>query len=162
MNRFNLLCCCALAIAGVIPVGALLASSPLKVGNLSCVVSYENKSLFKTHLVLKCGFTALDGSVMRKYEGTIDRKGLGLGNIGTRKFSWIVATLGKPENVKLDGKYFGAQAGASVGAGGGANYLTGGFNKKISLQLYSAEGKKGFGLELGGQILTLKEIASGN
>ncbi len=50
----------------------------------------------------------------------------------------------------------------SGGAGIGANYLTGGFNKKISLQPYSVEGKKGFGLELGGQRLQLNEIAQTN
>ena len=54
----------------------------------------------------------------------------------------------------------GAEAGVSVGAGVGANYLTGGFNGKLSLQPYSGEGKSGFGLDLGGQELVLKGVPS--
>jgi len=72
----------------------------------------------------------------------------------------FVGTLGDPENVKLDGTHVGAEAGVSVGAGVGANYLTGGFNGKLSLQPYSVEGKSGFGLNLGGQKFVLKSVPS--
>ena len=108
--------------------------------------------------MLDCVFTGLDASATRRYQGTIDRKGLSLGTIGTNKISWIVGTLGDPNNIKLDGTYIGAAAGVSAGAGVGANYLTGGFNKKFSFQPYSVEGKKGFGLDLAGQSLKLTEI----
>lgn len=162
MSKLKMVRWCAVALAGLMPVGAALAQSPAKIGILDCVVSDADKSLFTTHLVLRCAFTTSDGGAKRNYQATIDRTGLSLGNIATTKFSWIVATVGSAENVKLDGTYIGAQAGVSAGAGLGGNYLTGGFNKKISLQPYSAEGKQGFGLQLGGQSLQLKEIAQTN
>lgn len=150
----------AAAITTCASVSPAWAQSPVKVGELDCSVSDSDKTLFSTHLVLACDFKNIDGSTIRSYQGTIDRKGISLGSIETGKFAWIVATLGEPENVKLDGTYLGAEAGVAVGTGLGGNYLTGGFNKKISLQPYSVEGKQGIGLELGGQSLVLTEIAN--
>ena len=126
------------------------AASPVKVGELNCSVSDVDKTLFETHLVLDCSFIDSNGKKAGTYQATVDRKGLAVGDIKATEFRWIVGTLGDPANVKLDGSYVGAEMGVSVGAGGGANYLTGGFNGKISLQPYSGEGKTGFGMELGG------------
>ena len=152
---FSALC---VACAATSAIDDARAQSPVKVGNINCVVSGTNKSLISAQIVLDCVFTGLENSATRRYQGTIDRKGLSLGSIKTNKISWIVLTLGDPKNIKLDGTYLGATAGVSAGAGAGANYLTGGFNKKFSLQPYSVEGKKGFGLELGAQSLKLTEI----
>jgi hypothetical protein len=149
-------------LAGMMLVGVAVAASPVRLGVLECVVSDENKTLIKTKIVLKCEFTGVEGGAKRNYEGTIDRIGLAIGNIGSKKLFWIVGTLGDPKNVKLDGTYIGGAAGVSAGAGAGVNYLTGGFNKKISLQPYSVQGRKGLGAELGGQSLQLKEIAQTN
>jgi len=101
----------AFALAAVMSVGVADAKSPVKVGTLDCAVSNANKSLFKTHVVLLCEFKYADGSAKRTYQGTVDRAGLSLGNIEVDRLSWIVATLGKANNVKLDGTYIGAQAG---------------------------------------------------
>ena len=136
------------------------AASPVKVGELDCSVSDVDKTLFATHLVLDCSFIDSNGKKAGTYQATIDRKGLAVGNIKATEFRWIVGTLGDPANVKLDGTYAGAEVGVSVGAGGGANYLTGGFDGKLSLQPYSGEGKTGFGLDLGGQELVLKAVPS--
>jgi hypothetical protein len=142
---------------GLVPAEAP-AQSPVKIGSLVCSVTEEDKTLVKTHLVLACDFTGLDEQLLGRYQGTVDRVGLNLGNIRGGELTWIVATLGTPENVDLDGTYVGAEAGVSVGQGLGANYLTGGFNRKFSLQPYSVEGKSGFGLALGGQSLVLESV----
>jgi hypothetical protein len=147
-------------IAASLAVVPAQAASPVKVGELDCSVSDVDKKLFETHLVLDCSFIDSDGKKAGAYQATIDRKGLAVGNIKATEFKWIVGTLGDSENVKLDGTYVGAEVGVSVGAGGGANYLTGGFNGKLSLQPYSGEGKSGFGLDLGGQSLVLKGVSS--
>ena len=141
-------------VAGLVASPAL-AQSPVKMGQLDCVVNNVDKKLFKSELVLNCTYADVNGNNAGSYKGSIDRTGLDLGTIETTQFSWIVSTVGDDQNVKLDGTYVGAQAGASVGAGAGANWLTGGFNDKISLQPWSAEGKSGIGIALGSQKLVL-------
>lgn len=143
------------SIATLAPVNAV---SPVKLGTLDCTVSDSDTSLFSTHLVLACSFSDIAGAAAGNYQAEINRKGLSIGNIKTSKFTWVVATVGETSNVKLDGTYLGAEGGVSAGAGVGGNYLTGGFNKKFSLQPYSVEGKSGFGLEIGGQSLVLKSV----
>ena len=81
-------------------------------------------------------------------------------NMETEKFTWVVSTLGDPADAKIAGTYIGAAAGASAGAGAGGNYLTGGFEGKISLHPFSVESKSGFGVSLAGQKLVLEEVES--
>jgi hypothetical protein len=106
--------------------------------------------------VLDCAYIDVNGNNAGKYQGKIDRAGLDIGNMKTEQFTWVVSTLGDPADAKIAGTYIGAAAGASVGAGAGGNYLTGGFEGKISLQPLSAESKSGFGVSLAGQKLVLE------
>ena len=148
----------AIAVLSVVAgfaVSPALAASPVKLGQLDCVVNSTEKKLFKSEVVLDCTYADVNGNNAGSYKGSIDRTGLDIGNIKTTQFSWVVSTAGDEKNVKLDGTYVGAQAGASVGEGAGANWLTGGFNGKISLQPWSAEGKTGIGVALGSQKLVL-------
>jgi len=138
--------------------GVALAQSPVRIGELKCAVTETDKKLMETILTLNCAFFGNEGKNLGSYRGTVDRKGISLGSIGTEQIIWIVATAGDPANAKLDGTYLGAEAGVSAGAGVGANYLVGGGNKRISMQPYSVEGKKGFGVALGAQSLKLEEI----
>ena len=147
-----------MGVAASMAFTPVYAESPVKLGTLECAVNDVDKTLMNTHIVLKCDYVDANGNNEGTYQGTIDRTGLDIGNIETTTFAWIVSTVGEEKNVKLDGTYVGAQAGASVGAGAGANWLTGGFNGKISLQPWSAEGKSGFGIGLGGQKLVLTEM----
>ncbi len=132
------------------------ADDPVQLGELDCKVVSKDKKLFETILELDCTFTSANSSEKTGYEGSVDREGITLGDISSANLSWIVATVGNPDNVKLDGTYLGADAGVSVGAGVGANYLVGGFNKKISLQPVAVENDTGFGLSLAGQKVILK------
>jgi hypothetical protein len=131
------------------------AESAVKAGQLDCVVLGENEQIFKDTITLSCTYSELNSEKKSRYDGRIDRTGLSLGDITSKNLTWIVATIGSPENVRLDGTYLGADAGVSLGQGAGADYLVGGFNKKISLQPYALEGDSGFGLSLSGQKLTL-------
>lgn len=151
----------AAGIAGIatfMALSAANAASPVKAGKLDCTVSDVDKTLFQTHLVLACSHVDESGTDVGNYQAEIDRTGLKLGSLETTNISWIILTLGDPEKVALDGTYVGVSAGASVGAGAGGNYLTGGFEGKISLQPWSAEGKTGFGVDLSGQKMVIKSV----
>ena len=134
------------------------ADSAVKLGELNCQVANYDDGLLKTEITLDCSYVDANGNNAGAYEGTIDRTGLDIGNIKTEKFTWIVSTLGDPADAKIAGTYVGATGGASAGAGAAANYLTGGFQGKISLQPYSVESKSGFGVSLAGQKLLLEEV----
>lgn len=133
------------------------AASPVKLGELTCEVSGSENKLLQESIVLSCSYIDAGGNNAGSYEGTMDRAGLDIGTIETEQFTWIVSTLGDPSDAKIAGTYFGATAGASAGAGAAGNYLTGGFEGKISLQPLSVETKSGFGVSLAGQKLVLKE-----
>ena len=135
------------------------AESAVKIGRLDCDLVGVQSGILKKRVSMNCSFLPNRSSKRQHYRATIVRTGVALGNIRVKRLSWVVATLGKRDNVKLTGTYVGAQLGASVGAGVGANYLVGGFNKKISLQPYSLEGKRGLGIQLGVQSLKLREVS---
>lgn len=137
----------------------VVAESPVKIGQLDCTVTASEGGILSSDIVLACQYIDANGNNAGDYKGTIDRTGLDLGNMETEKLSWIVTTLGDPADAKIEGTYIGAAAGASVGAGAGGNYLTGGFSGKISLQPWSGETKSGFGISLSGQKLVLEEVS---
>lgn len=141
-------------------IAPALAVSPIKLGELNCKVDSTDKSLFKTHLVMSCDYVDVNGNNAGEYQAEMDRTGLKLGSTNVTTMTWVVTTVGDPSDPKIAGTYIGANAAASVGAGAGANYLTGGFSGKISIQPLSVEGKSGLGLELSGQKLELKEVSS--
>lgn len=138
---------------------AALAESPVKAGELTCTLTEAEGNIISTELTMACDYVDINGNNAGTYDATLDRKGLSLGNVEATEIAWLVSTLGDPKNIDLSGTYVGAEVGASVGAGAGANYLTGGFNGKISLQPWSAEGKSGFGIELGGQKMVLTKTS---
>ncbi len=148
----------SVAVALGIPLASLHAGSPVKLGELKCMVTEVDKKPLKRQIVLDCAYVDVKGNNAGSYRATIARAGLGMGNMTTEQLTWLVSTLGDPSDAKIAGTYFGAAAGASVGAGLGGNYLTGGFEGKISLQPLSAEGKSGFGVSLSGQKLVLEEV----
>ena len=154
----------AVIIMAGVAVGLTLSSaqaeSPVKLGELTCMVGEVDKKLLKTHIVLDCTYVDVNGNNAGTYQGQIDRTGLDVGNMETEKFTWVVSTLGDPADAKIAGTYIGAAAGASAGAGAGGNYLTGGFEGKISLQPFSVESKSGFGVSLAGQKFVLEEVES--
>lgn len=156
-KALNRLVACTIGAIAMATVAA--AESPVKAGSLSCSVSDSEGSIVSKKITLACEHVDVDGNSAGNYEAQLDRAGLSLGTVEAAKIDWIVLTVGDPENVDLEGTYIGASAGASAGAGIGANWLTGGFNGKISLQPFSVEGKSGIGLELGGQKLVLTKAA---
>ena len=148
------------SVTTVLAVSSAQAESAVKLGELNCMVSETDETLLQTHIVLDCTYVDANGINAGTYQGQIDRTGLDVGNMETEKFTWVVSTLGDPADAKIAGTYIGAAAGASAGAGAGGNYLTGGFQGKISLQPYSAETRSGFGVSLAGQKLVLEEVES--
>ena len=148
----------AACVAAVSLAVSASADSAVKLGELNCQVVNYDDGLLKTEITLDCSYVDANGNNAGTYKGKIGRTGLDIGNIKTEKFTWIVSTLGNPADAKIAGTYIGATGGASAGAGAAANYLTGGFEGKISLQPYSVESKSGFGISLAGQKLLLEEV----
>ena len=148
------------SVTTVLAVSSAQAESAVKLGELNCMVSETDETLLQTHIVLDCTYVDVNGNNAGTYQGQIDRTGLDVGNMETEKFTWVVSTLGDPADAKIAGTYIGAAAGASAGAGAGGNYLTGGFEGKISLQPFSVESKSGFGVSLAGQKFVLEEVES--
>ena len=146
---------CAAVISFAVTV---TADSAVKLGELNCQVAEYDDGLLKTEITLDCSYIDANGNNAGAYKGKIDRTGVDVGNIKTEMFTWVVSTLGAPADAKIAGTYIGATGGASAGAGAAANYLTGGFEGKISLQPLSAESKSGFGVSLAGQKLLLEEV----
>ncbi|MGA9436530.1 MAG: DUF992 domain-containing protein [Roseobacter sp.] len=150
----------AASLAAGLTISPASAQSPVKLGQMDCMVTDSDKTLLETHIVLDCSYIDANGNNAGTYKGAIDRAGLDIGNMATEQFTWIVSTLGDPADAKIAGTYLGAATGASAGSGAGVNYLTGGFDGKISLQPLSAETKSGFGMSLAGQKLELEKVDS--
>ena len=150
-----------IALSTVVAFGTpAIATSPIKLVELNCEVSSEDGKLLSNSVILACSYIDVGGDNAGSYAGTIERAGLDIGTIKSEQFTWIISTMGDLGDAKIAGTYFGATAGASAGAGAAGNYLTGGFEGKISLQPLSAESKSGIGISLAGQMLVLEEIDS--
>jgi hypothetical protein len=81
---------------------------------------------------------------------TITKIGVDVGYKGSSTFLWTVVgpTIDVPEEA-LSGNYGGLTAGMSLGIGGNANALVGGFGQSIFLQPLSVEGQTGINLSAG-------------
>lgn len=64
------------AIAFTSVSSAIHAASPVKMGELNCIVKDTDKTLFKTHMVLACTYVDVNGNNAGNYEATINRTGL--------------------------------------------------------------------------------------
>ena len=85
-----------------------------------------------------------EGRRPEPYIATVHRFGLDLGFTEQTRFSWAVnapnSRLGRGE---LAGNYGGVGANASVGLGGGGNFLVGGPANPYALQPISLQGQTG-------------------
>ena len=98
---------------------------------------------------LECVFQS-EGRRPEPYIATVRRFGLDLGFTEQTQFSWAVnapnSRLGRGE---LAGNYGGVGANASVGIGGGGNFLVGGPANAYALQPISVQGQTGLNVAAG-------------
>ncbi len=145
----------ALAAAGLF--SALPAKAQEKVGLLECNVSPGVGYVITSSRALACRFTPAQGGRPEYYVGTINQFGLDLGVTGPGQLVWgVFAPSAGLRHHVLAGRYVGATAEASLGAGLGANALVGGSDRTIALQPLSINAQTGINLAAGVADLTLE------
>src|SRR5579862_2733082 len=136
--------------------GARADESGVKAGELTCNVDSGWGFVFGSSRGLKCTYSPKAG-VFEHYTGHVSKFGVDIGYTQAGVIVWIVvAPTTDLAPGALAGHYGGVTAGASVGAGLGANVLVGGSNKSIALQPLSLEGNQGLNIAAGIAEITLR------
>ena len=107
---------------------------------------------------LECVFQR-EGRRPEPYLATVRRFGLDLGVTDQTQFTWAVnAPTGGLRRGELAGNYGGVGANASVGIGGGGNFLVGGPENSYALQPVSVQGQTGLNVAAGIADLELEPV----
>ncbi|HHG89011.1 MAG TPA: DUF992 domain-containing protein [Devosia sp.] len=132
------------------------ADASVKIGRLSCEVEAGIGLILGSSKSMTCSFYKNSGG-SETYTGRITKVGLDIGVTQKTRIEWLVFTGGTHVYHKgaLSGTYVGASAEASVGLGGGANWLVGGSRDSFMLQPWSVQGQVGLNLAVGLAGLTL-------
>jgi hypothetical protein len=120
-----------------------------KVGSLTCDISAGIGLIITSKKELTCMFTLSQPGPREVYTGSITKFGLDLGATTGGEMVWAVYAPTNRRFGALAGRYVGASAEATVGAGVGANVLVGGSNRTVSLQPVSVQGQAGLNLAVG-------------
>lgn len=145
----------------------LFASAPagaggaVRYGVLACDISAGIGLIITERQTMNCLYTPDDGSAPENYAGSIEEVGLELGTTSGGHLTWVVVAVslqnGAPRGA-LAGTYVGVAANASLGAGFGANDLTGGFNRAYVLQPYSVQTQQGVNFAAGIAKVTIRAV----
>jgi len=146
-------------IAAIAALGMMTPASAaenIKVGTLRCDVAAGLGLIITSSKELSCSFTSLHGW-RERYYGRIQKFGIDIG--ATRRGVLIWDVFAPTEGTRrraLVGTYGGVDASATIGVGGGANVLVGGFDRSFTLQPVSIEGQRGLALAAGVAAMTLR------
>jgi hypothetical protein len=152
-----------------IAIAALTASiagahalPPARAGLLQCQGGQNIGFVVGSVTSLECVFQS-EGRRPEPYIATVRRIGVDLGFTEQTRFSWAVnapnSRLGRGE---LAGTYGGVGANASIGIGGGGNFLVGGRANSVALQPISVQGQTGLNVAAGIAGLELEPVLFGN
>jgi len=148
-----------LAIAAAIAVPAPSPAAPrerTKVGTLTCDISAGIGAIIASRKSVTCMFTPSQPGPREVYTGAISKFGLDIGATAGGEMVWSVYAPTSRKFGALAGRYSGATAEATVGAGLGANVLVGGSNRTVALQPISVQGQAGLNLAAGVAELDLR------
>jgi hypothetical protein len=143
-----------LATAALIaPIASADAAPPVRAGVLQCQggqnVGFVVGFVVGSVTSLECVFRS-EGRRPEPYIAKVQRIGLDLGVTEQTQLSWTVnapnSRLGRGE---LAGSYGGVGANASIGVGGGGNFLVGGPANAYALQPISLQGQTGLNVAAG-------------
>src|ERR1019366_1267118 len=145
------------ALAALAVVAALALPAPsiaqgrerTKVGSLTCDISAGIGLIITSKKELTCMFTPSQPGPREVYTGSITKFGLDLGATTGGEMVWAVYAPTNPRFGALAGRYVGANAEATVGAGLGATGPVGGSNPTVRLQAVSVQGQAGLNLAVG-------------
>jgi Protein of unknown function (DUF992) len=141
------------------PVANANALTPMRAGVLQCQGGQNVGFVLGSVTNLQCVFQS-PGHRPDPYVATVRRFGVDLGITAQTQFSWqVTAPGGRLESGELTGSYGGVGANASVGVGGGGNFLVGGPNNAYALQPVSLQGQTGLNVSAGIAGLDLQPVA---
>ena len=133
--------------AGLLTTSAIApaaANERVQLGVLSCAIQGGTSFVVGSNKPVDCEYRPSRGGSVQRYSGMISKLGVDLGMTQGGNLQWAVFgvnyNLGEGE---LAGRYYGANAEASVVVGAGANLLTGGPRTAFTLQPLSAQAQTG-------------------
>ena len=136
-------------LALMAPIAAANAAPPVRAGVLQCQGGQNVGFVVGSVASFECVFRS-DGRRPEPYIATVRRIGLDIGVTEQTQLSWAVnapnSRLGRGE---LAGTYGGVGANASIGIGGGGNFLVGGPANAYALQPISLQGQTGLNVAAG-------------
>jgi hypothetical protein len=133
----------------VAPIASADAAPPVRAGILQCQGGQNVGFVVGSVTNLECVFQS-EGRRPEPYIATVRRIGLDLGITAQTQFSWAVnAPNNRLGYGELAGTYGGVGANASVGIGGGGNFLVGGPANAYALQPISVQGQTGLNVAAG-------------
>ena len=137
------------------------ALPPIRAGVLECRGGQSVGFVVGSVTSLECIFQG-QGRRPEAYVATVRRFGVDLGVTEQTRFEWAVnaptTRLGRGE---LAGTYGGVGANASIGVGGGGNFLVGGPANAYALQPISVQGQTGLNVAAGVAGLELQPVHFG-
>jgi hypothetical protein len=149
-------------VALVAPIASANALPPVRAGILQCEGGQNVGFVVGSVTSLECVFQS-EGRRPEPYVATVHRYGLDIGFTEQTKFSWAVnAPTGRVERGDLAGNYGGVGANASVGVGGGGNFLVGGPQNSYALQPLSVQGQTGLNVAAGVADIELQPVRFGH
>jgi hypothetical protein len=151
-----------------IAIAALAASiasanalPPVRAGILQCQGGQNVGFVVGSVTSLECVFQS-EGRRPEPYLATVRRFGVDLGFTEQTRFSWAVnAPTHSVARGDLAGNYGGVGANASVGVGGGGNFLVGGAANSYALQPISVQGQTGLNVAAGVAGVELQPVRVG-
>ena len=150
-----------MAIAALVASFTSANALPVRAGILQCQGGQNVGFVVGSVTSLECVFQS-EGRRPEPYVATIHRLGLDLGVTQLTRLSWAVnAPTNRVGRGDLSGNYGGVGANASVGVGGGGNFLVGGPANSYALQPISVQGQTGLNVAAGIAGLELTPVTFG-
>jgi Protein of unknown function (DUF992) len=154
----------SIAIASLVASFASANAWPqpqFRAGTLQCQGGQNVGFVVGSTTSLECVFQS-EGRRPEPYVATVHRFGLDLGITDQTRLSWAVnAPTGRVGPGNLAGNYGGVGANASVGVGGGGNFLVGGPQNSYALQPISVQGQTGLNVAAGVANIELEPVRFG-
>ncbi len=148
-----------IAIAALVaPIASANAVPAVRAGVLQCQGGQNVGFVVGSSTSLECVFQS-EGRRPEPYIATVHRFGLDLGVTDQTRLTWAVnAPTGRVGRGDLAGNYGGVGANASVGIGGGGNFLVGGPANSYALQPISVQGQTGLNVAAGVANIELEPV----
>jgi hypothetical protein len=152
-------------IAAAVLVGSLASANAVpstQAGILQCRGGQNVGFVVGSVANLECVFQS-PGRRPEAYVATVHRLGVDLGVTAQTQFRWAVnAPTSRLGYGELAGSYGGVGANASIGIGGGGNFLVGGPRNAYALQPISVQGQTGLNVAAGIAGLDLEPAGFGH